>query len=161
MSLRIMVVLEAVLDVPPARHLEESNSFLLRATNVLSGGRRFKEMREEEALLDEINRNIPNYWAHSPETISSEDTIRLTQAERLHCAEQYVRLLIYRHRFSELVAERTSGSVEEEQTDAEREALVAAHNSALQIVGAHVHIAKKGLMTYCGAFLFLLFVLVY
>lgn len=107
-------------------------------------------MREEEALLDEINRNIPSYWAHSPETINSEDTIRLTQAERLHCAEQYVRLLIYRHRFSELVAERTSGPVEEEQTDAEREALVAAHNSALQIVGAHVHIAKKGLMTYYG-----------
>ena len=156
-SLRIMVVLEAVLDVPPARHLEESNSFLLRATNVLSGGRRFKEMREEEALLDEINRNIPNYWAHSPETISGDDTIRLTQAERLHCAEQYVRLLIYRHRFSELVAERTSGPVEEEQTDAEREALVAAHNSALQIVCAHVHIAKKGLMTYCEAFLFLFF----
>ena len=114
-------------------------------------------MREEEALLDDINRNIPKYWAHSPETINSEDTIRLTQAERLHCAEHFVRLLIYRHRFSELVAERTSGPIEEEQTEAEQEALVAAHNSALQIVAAHVHIAKRGLMTYCKSFLSRLF----
>ncbi len=106
-----MVVLEAVLDVPPARQSDESNSFLFRAANVLSGARRFKEMREEEALLDDIHRNIPAYWAHSPETLNSEDTIRLTQAERLHCAEQFVRLLIYRHRFSEMVAERTSGPV--------------------------------------------------
>lgn len=148
-SLRIMVVLESVLDVPPPRQSDESSSFLLKAANVLSGARRFKEMREEEALLDCIHRNIPPHWAHSPETLASDDTIRLTQAERLHCAEQYVRLLIYRHRFSELVAERTSGPVEEEQTDAEKEALISAHSAALQIVGAHLHIAKKGLMTYC------------
>ncbi|KAF8191290.1 fungal-specific transcription factor domain-containing protein [Pholiota molesta] len=140
----------AVLDVPPARQSEDSSSFLLRATNVLSGVRRFKEMREEEALLDDIHRKIPAYWSHSPETLNSEDTIRLTQAERLYCAEQFVRLLIYRHRFSEMVAERTSGPVEEEQSEAEKEALLAAHNSALQIIGTHVHIAKKGLMTYYG-----------
>ena len=150
-SLRIMVVLEAVLDVPPGRQSDDSNPFLLRATHVLSGGRRFKEMRDEEALLDEIHRKIPSYWAHSPETMNGEDTIRLTQSARLHCAEHFVRLLIYRHRFSELVAERTSGPVAEEQTELEKEALVSAHNSALQIIGAHVHIAKKGLMTYCSS----------
>lgn len=149
-SLRIMVVLESVLDVPPARQSDDSNSFLLRATNVLHGFRKFKPMREEEALMDELHREIPTYWAHSPETLASEDTIRITQAERLHCAEQFVRLLIYRHRFSEYVAERTNGSHEEEQTDAEKEALVAAHSAALQIVAAHVNIAKKGLMTYYG-----------
>ncbi|KAF9449160.1 hypothetical protein P691DRAFT_812963 [Macrolepiota fuliginosa MF-IS2] len=149
-SLRIMVVLESVLDVPPTRQSDDSNSFMLRATTVLHGVRKFKHMREEEALLDEIQQNIPAYWAHSPETLASEDTIRVTQAERLHCAEQFVRLLIYRHRFSEYVAERTSGPHEEEQTDAEKEALVAAHNAALQIVAAHVNIAKKGLMTYYG-----------
>ncbi|KAJ3552687.1 hypothetical protein NP233_g12820 [Leucocoprinus birnbaumii] len=149
-SLRIMVVLESVLDVPPARQSDDSNSFLLRATNVLHGVRKFKPMREEEALMDEIHQGIPAYWAHTPETLASEDTIRITQAERLHCAEQFVRLLIYRHRFSEYVAERTNGSHEEEQTDTEKEALVAAHNAALQIVAAHVNIAKKGLMTYYG-----------
>ncbi|XP_006456252.1 hypothetical protein AGABI2DRAFT_228126 [Agaricus bisporus var. bisporus H97] len=149
-SLRIMVVLESVLDVPPARQSDDSKSFLLRATNVLYGIRKFKPMREEEALLDEIHRDTPAFWAHTPETVNSDDTIRLTQAERLHCAEQFVRLLIYRHRFSEYLAERTNGTHEEEQTDAEKEALIAAHNAALQIVAAHVNIAKKGLMTYYG-----------
>ncbi|TFK19760.1 nuclear protein [Coprinopsis marcescibilis] len=148
-SLRIMVVLEAVLDVPPSRQ-DDSNSFLLKATNVLSGVRKFNPMREEESLLDEIHRSIPPYWAHSAETLASDDTIRLTQAVRLHCAEQYARLLIYRHRFSELVAERTNGPVEEEQTDQEKEALVAAHNAALQVITSHLHVAKKGLMTYYG-----------
>ncbi|KAF8900686.1 fungal-specific transcription factor domain-containing protein [Gymnopilus junonius] len=118
----------AVLDVPPDRPSEDASSFLNRAA----------KMRQEEALLDDIHRNMPAYFSHSPETLNSEDTIRLTQAARLHCAEHFVRLLIYRHRFSEL------------QTEAEREALIAAHNSALQIVTTHVHIAKKGLMTYYG-----------
>jgi len=48
------------------------------------------------------------------------------------------------------VAERTSGPVAEEQTEVEKEALVSAHNSALQIISTHVHIAKRGLMTYYG-----------
>jgi hypothetical protein len=155
-SVRIMVVLESVLDVPPARHSDDSHSFLLKATNVLSGVRKFNPMREEEALLDEIHRSIPPYWAHSAETLACDDTIRLTQAVRLHCAEQFARLLIFRHRFSEMVAERTNGPNEEEQTDQEKEALIAAHNAALQIIGSHLHIAKKGLMTYCtcGTFSF-------
>ncbi|KAJ2933017.1 hypothetical protein H1R20_g4063, partial [Candolleomyces eurysporus] len=155
-SVRIMVVLESVLDVPPARHSDDSHSFLLKATNVLSGVRKFNPMREEETLLDEIHRSIPPYWAHSAETLACEDTIRMTQAVRLHCAEHFARLLIYRHRFSEMVAERTNGPTEEEQTDQEKEALIAAHNAALQIIGSHLHIAKKGLMTYCtyGAFSF-------
>ena len=148
-AVRIMVVLESVLDVPPARMSEDPTSFLLRATNALSGARRFKEMREEEALLDEVHRSIPGYWSHTLETLSSEDTIRLTQAVRLHCAEHLVRLLIYRHRFSELIAERTNGVVPDEQTNVETAALIAAHNSAVQIIAANVDIAKKGLMTYC------------
>ncbi|GLB40905.1 putative fungal specific transcription factor [Lyophyllum shimeji] len=149
-SLRIMVVLESVLDVPPARSSSDSSSFLLRATHVLSGSRRFREMREEEALLDEIRHSIPPYWAHSAETLASDDTIRLTQAERLHCAEHFVRLLIYRHRFSEHMAERTSGGSDEPPGEQEKAALVAAQTSALQIITTHLHIAKKGLMTYYG-----------
>lgn len=152
-SLRIMVVLESVLDVPPIRSQSDSSSFMLRATTVLSGSRHFRDMRDEEALLEDIHRSIPNFWAHTTETLASDDTIRLTQAERLHCAEQYVRLLIYRHRFSELMAERTSRNIEEEPSDQEKEALVAAQNSALQIISAHLHIAKKGLMTYCTSLL--------
>jgi hypothetical protein len=149
--LRIMVVLEGVIDVvvPSRRRFCDSSPFLLRASVLLSAPKPHHGLREEEALLDEIHRSIPLYWSHVPETLANDDTIRVTQAERLHCAEQYVRMLIYRHRFSELVAERTCSGGEEDQTDAEREAVVGAHSCALQIVAAHLHVASKGLMTYC------------
>ncbi|KAJ6598152.1 fungal-specific transcription factor domain-containing protein [Mycena vulgaris] len=152
-ALRILVVLESVLDVPPARDAGAAGgAFLVRAGALLGGARRVRELREEEALLDEVHRGVPPFFAHTAETLASEDTIRLTQAVRLHCAEQFVRLLIYRHRFSELVAERTAGVGVEvpPQGEVERDAMVKAHFSALQIVAAHLLIAKKGLMTYYG-----------
>ncbi|KAJ7256231.1 fungal-specific transcription factor domain-containing protein [Mycena haematopus] len=154
-ALRILVVLESVLDVPPARPPAPAGdgAFLLRASALLGGARRVRELREEEALLDEVHRGVPAFFAHTPETLASEDTIRLTQAVRLHCAEQFVRLLIYRHRFSELVAERTAAAdpaMRPPQSEVERDAMVKAHFSALQIVAAHLLVAKKGLMTYYG-----------
>lgn len=149
--LRIMTVMESVVDVPPSRNLGDTSPFLLRASSVLSGGQRRKELREEEALLDDIHQSIPAYWSHSSETLASSDVIRITQAERLHCAEHYVRMLINRHRFSDLVAERVyNGTGEDEQSELEREATAAAHSCALHIVSAYLHIAAKGLMTYCG-----------
>lgn len=148
-AMRIMVVLESVLDAPPVRLADDPSSFLIRATSVLLGGRRSKVMREEEALLDDIHRSIPAFWAHTPDSMSSEDIIRVTQTVRLHCAEHFVRLLIYRHRFSELIAEKTKRPSSDEQTEAERAALIAAHNSAVHVITANVNIAKRGLMTYC------------
>jgi len=148
-SLWIMVVLESILDVPPACKSDQSDSFLLCATNLLHGMWKFRLMWEEEALLDEIHKKIPVYWAHSPKTLASKDKIWLTQAEHLHCAKQFVWLLIHCHRFSEYFAERTSGVCDEEQTVAEKEALIAAHEAALQVVSAHANIAQQGLMTYC------------
>lgn len=151
-ALRIMIVLESVLDVPPLR--QTSSPFLARATAILSGMKIFSELRDEESLLDEVNRSIPPFWANSPETLASEDTIRLTQAQRLHCAEHFVRMLIYRHRFTQRVAERMNGDEDQKQNQSteERDAMISAHKSALQIIAAHVHIAGKGLMTYCTVF---------
>ncbi|KAK7062689.1 hypothetical protein VNI00_000177 [Paramarasmius palmivorus] len=124
-SLRIMMVLESVLDVPIPR--PASSPFMRRG---------FSELREEEALLDEIHRSIPPFWTQSAETNTSSEC------------------LIYRHRFSQRVGERLTGGADEEQkqkqTDAEKEAMIAAHASALQIIATHVHIAGKGLMTYYG-----------
>jgi len=148
---RIFVVLESILDVPPSRNFGDGSPFLTRATTILTGFRRHKELREEEALLDEVCRAIPSHWSHSPETMASDDVIRVTQAERLHCAEQFVRMLIQRHRFSEIVAEKTYNLISiEEQGDAECEAMRVAHSCALQLVSSHLHIATKGLMTYYG-----------
>lgn len=150
-AIRIMVVMESVVDIPPPRHRTgDSSPFLLRAAGVLSGHMRPKDLREEESLLDKIHRSIPPYWAHTSETLASDDVIRVTQAVRLHCAEQLVRMLIHRHRFSNFVAERVySGSVEEELADVEQEAMTAAHACALQIISSHMQVAAKGLMTYC------------
>jgi len=151
-TIRIMVVMESVLDIPPPRRRTgDSSPFLLRAAGVLSGHMRPKDLREEGGLLDKIHRSIPPYWAHTSETLASDDVIRVTQAVRLHCAEQFVRMLIHRHRFSNLVAERVySGSTEEELSDFEREAMAAAQACALQIISSHMQIAAKGLMTYYG-----------
>ncbi|EIW56190.1 uncharacterized protein TRAVEDRAFT_128689 [Trametes versicolor FP-101664 SS1] len=147
---RLFIVLESVIDVPPSRP-GDGSPFLARASAVLTGFRRGKELREEEALLDEIARAVPAHWAHSVETMTSNDVIRVTQAERIHCVEQYVRMLIYRHRFSENVAERMHNHVpDSDQGEAEIEAMRAAHSCALQIISSHLHIAAKGLMTYYG-----------
>ncbi|KAF7313955.1 P-type phospholipid transporter [Mycena chlorophos] len=149
-SIRILVVLERVLDVPPPR---DSGSYLARVA-ALGGSRGSRrELLDEEALLDEAHLSVPPYFAHSPETLGSDDTIRLTQSVRLHCAEHFVRLLIYRHRFSELVAERTApvdAALRPPQSQLERDAMIKAHFSALQIVTSYLLVAKKGLMTYYG-----------
>lgn len=154
-SVRVFVVLESVLDGPPSRSFGDGSPFLTRATSILTGFRKPAGMREEEALLDEICNSLPPYWAHSVETMASGDVLRVTQAERIYCAEQFVRMLIHRHRFSEMVAERSvKESGLEEQSEAECEAMTAAQACALQIISSHLQIAAKGLMTYCEKLFF-------
>ncbi|KAH8112468.1 fungal-specific transcription factor domain-containing protein [Phellopilus nigrolimitatus] len=87
-----------------------ASPFLARAAGVLAGGPlaapREKDLRAEEALLDDVLRALPSAWAHTAETMASADVLRVTQAERLHCLEQFVRMLIQRHRFSRRVAKK-------------------------------------------------------
>ena len=148
--LRVYVVLESILDGPPSKHFGDNSPFLTRATSILSGFRRRTDLREEEILLDDIVQSLPPFWAHSVETMASGDVLRVTQAVRIHCAEQFVRMLLYRHRFSEMVAERAlRGAGPGEQGEAECDAMRAAQACALQIISSHMQIASKGLMTYC------------
>jgi hypothetical protein len=147
--IRLAIVLELVLDTPPTRpQTEGQKSFLSQATALLSGFKHNQELRDEEALLDQVAHSVPPHWANTPETMASEDVVRVTQAERLFCFEQYVRMLIHRHRFAAHVTRRTiEGTME--QSVQEKEAINAAHGCALQIVGAHLNVATRGLMTYC------------
>lgn len=147
-TLRYYVVLESVLDLPPSLNAS-SSTFLARASKVLSGFGRNTDMREEEMMLDELRRNLPQYWAHTPETIASDDVIRVTQTVRLHCLERFIVLLIYRHRFSNFVAQRTLGSGDVEPSLEEKETLKACYTCARELIAAHLHTATKGLMTYC------------
>lgn len=146
--LRLLVVLESVLDTPPPKDFGDTSTFLKRATSTLSGFRRHKGLREEEAWLDEVCSAIPAYWRHSPDTLASEDVIRVTHAERIYCLSLFIRMLIMRHRFSDLVAERAADN-EQEQSDRERDAMTVAHSVALQLISTHLQVAQKGLMTYC------------
>jgi hypothetical protein len=147
--LRLLVVLESVLDAPPPKDFGDASTFLKRATSTLSGFRRHKGLREEETLLDEVCSALPAYWRHSPDTLVSEDVIRVTHAERIHCLSLFIRMLIMRHRFSDLVAERAV-HCEQEQSDRERDAMTVAHSVALQLISAHLQVAQKGLMTFYG-----------
>ncbi|THH07519.1 hypothetical protein EW145_g3327 [Phellinidium pouzarii] len=155
--LRLSVLLEAVVDAPHVSgSIHTSSPFLARAASVLSekggnsgGG---TDLRAEEALLDDVLRTLPPFWAHTAETMASADVLRVTQAKRLHCLERFVRMLIERHRFSRRVAARmrVGAQGESEQTEAEREAMLACHSCAVELVHAHTQVAKKGLMTYYG-----------
>lgn len=145
---KVFVVLESVLNRMSLNPVGRASPLFVRAANMASGGAHSQELVEEESLLNEICQGISPHWTYSVETMSSGDVIRVTQAERFHCVEQFVRMLIHRHRFQELLAERWyNGS--EEQLEAEMKAIVDAHTCTLQIVTAHIHIATKGLMTYC------------
>ncbi|EMD32360.1 hypothetical protein CERSUDRAFT_118728 [Gelatoporia subvermispora B] len=146
--IRVFVVLEAIVDVPPPPG--GNSPFLARAASALGNRKRDAELREAEALLDEIVRTTPPYWAHSVDTMTSPDVLRITQSQRLHCAEQFARMLIHRHRMSELVAERMQSGGQTEQGEAECDAMRQAHSCALQIISSHMQTASKGLMTYFG-----------
>lgn len=153
---RYYVVLEAVLDAPPARGFGDGSPFLKGAMSILSGFRRHNELREEEAVVDQLSASIPAHWMPGPDARASSDVLRVTHAERLGCIDAFVRMLIARHRFSECVAARVQlghggGG---EQSDAEREAMAAAHAHALRLIAEYLQVATKGLMTYCARLVF-------
>ncbi|KAF8259235.1 fungal-specific transcription factor domain-containing protein [Lactarius quietus] len=147
--LRLLVVLESVLDTPPPKDFGDTSSFMRRATTTLTGFRRHKGLREEEILLDEVSFAVPMYWRHSPDTLASEDVIRVIHAERVYCLSLFIRMLIMRHRFSDLVAERAATG-ELDQSEQERDAMTVAHSAALQLISTQLKIAQNGLMTYYG-----------
>jgi hypothetical protein len=133
--LRLLVVLESVLDAPPPKDFGHTSPFLRRAMSTLVGFRRHKGL-------------LPAYWQHSPDTLASKDVIRVTHAERVHCLCLFIRMPIMRHRFSDLVAERTANT-EQDQSDRERDAMTVAHSAGLQLISTYLEVAQKGLMTYC------------
>jgi len=149
---RLYVVLEAVLDTPPSGDTVLS-PFRARASSILSGFRRSNDLVEQEAFLDELMRELPSYWKPTLETSQSEDVLRIVHSHRIYCLEQFIRMLINRHRFSEYVRERTSRdepASEQVVTEGERSAMMASHNCALRIVEVHLTMASKGLMVYYG-----------
>jgi Fungal specific transcription factor domain len=116
-AIRYYVVLESVLDAPPSLN-PMTTSFLGAASMTLVGFRRSQDMHEEEALLDEAVAMVPAYWAIPPDggisAGNGEDVIQTTQTHRLHCMEQWVRMLIHRQRLTVAI---TNGADEDVSID--------------------------------------------
>jgi len=117
-AIRYYVVLESVLDAPPSLNPATSSSFLGMAGATLVGFRRSQDMHEEEMLLDEAVSMVPSYWAASADGSmiagNGDDVIQTTQTHRLHCLEQWVRMLIHRQRLTVTI---TNGIDEEVRID--------------------------------------------
>jgi hypothetical protein len=144
------IVLEGVLDTPPSRvHTDQPGSFLSRATVVCAGMKQNSDLVAEEALLEEAIQTIPAHWRYSSDTLSSGDIVRISQAERLHCFASYIRMLIYRRRFSIRAAKRVDHGIEGPQTEEERRAIHGVHAAASEIVAVHQSAVDRGLVTYC------------
>ncbi|KAG8936987.1 hypothetical protein FRC02_009124 [Tulasnella sp. 418] len=143
---RLYIIVEGVLDVHPVSNFSSpAMSFLARASSTLSGFRQSKDLREAESLLNYWCESLPAYWAVTAETMSSKDVVRITQAERLHCLEHFIRMLIYRYRFSIHMSNPSLANDEGKEV-----AMRMAQRSALQIIAKHLEISSLGLMTYYG-----------
>ncbi|KAJ9099999.1 hypothetical protein QFC19_005816 [Naganishia cerealis] len=146
--IRLHVVLEGVIDSCVTPSTFSSSPFLSRAASTISRRSvQANSLTEEEALLEEWVSLLPKHWHYDAETVESKDPIRITQAERLHCLEHLVRMIVYRHRFSGFVQIPAA-------TDEERARHLyyckKAMDSALTICANHVHISQRGMMTYYG-----------
>jgi hypothetical protein len=147
-AIRLHVVLEGVIDSSVQASAFPAGSFLAQASSVIAHrAPQSESLRDEEALLEEWTRILPKYWKYDSETANSRDPIRITQAERLHCLEHLVKMIIYRHRFSGFVLQ-PAATVEDRARHLEW--CKRAMQCALTIIADHVHISQRGMMTYYG-----------
>ncbi|EIW69098.1 hypothetical protein TREMEDRAFT_11471, partial [Tremella mesenterica DSM 1558] len=146
-AVRLHVILEGVLDAATQPSTFPTSPFLAKAAAIIARRSTTNDLGEEEALLAEWQKLLPRYWQYDSETATSRDPIRITQAERLHCLEHLVKMIIYRHRFSGFVAVPASTTEDRARhMDFCRKAM----QSALTIIADHVHISQRGMMTYYG-----------
>ena len=139
-TIRLHVVLEGILDIGSKASSFPGSPFLSKAAAHLS--RRYpqiEDLKDEEELVEEWRALLPKYWQYDADTTNSRDPIRITQAERLHCLEHLVKMLIYRHQFSGFV--NTPAATLEERTRL-KELCRKAMQCALTIIADHVHIVS-------------------
>ncbi|WVR04036.1 hypothetical protein IAU60_001035 [Kwoniella sp. DSM 27419] len=147
-TIRLHVILEGVIDSATRPSSFPTSPFLAKAAATIARRSPQNEsLQDELGLLEEWTKILPKYWHYDAETAASRDPIRITQAERLHCLEHLVKMIIYRHRFSGFVAMPASTAEERARhLDLCRKAM----QCALTIIADHVHISQRGMMTYYG-----------
>ncbi|KAM0749696.1 hypothetical protein T439DRAFT_326573 [Meredithblackwellia eburnea MCA 4105] len=109
-------------------------------------------------LIDNFASELPGDWTFSPAAINEANTIRFFQRTRAYALQQFIRLLIARHKLLFDVEKATtagdggsagSAGVEEEGS---AESLTLQHltQSALGIVGCYATIKARGRMKFFG-----------
>jgi hypothetical protein len=138
---------QGVIDSCVAPSTFESSSFLSKAASTISRRCQAGTLAEGEELLEEWVSILPKHWHYDVECVESKDPIRITQAERLHCLEHLVRMIVYRHRFSSFV--QAPAETDEEKA---RHLMYCrkAMDSALTICANHVHIVSQSCMIAQG-----------
>jgi hypothetical protein len=140
-------LLQGVIDSCVTPSSFSSSPFLSRAASTISRrSAQANSLTEEEALLEEWVSLLPKHWHYDVETVESKDPIRITQAERLHCLEHLVRMIVYRHRFSGF-AQIPAASDEERSRHLYY--CKKAMDSALTICANHVHIVSVESLDGC------------
>ncbi|CAG7851439.1 SubName: Full=Uncharacterized protein {ECO:0000313/EMBL:CCA71412.1} [Serendipita indica DSM 11827] len=148
-AIRYIVVLEAVLDGPPPLNPVSASSFLTMASTTLVGFRRNQLMQEEEALLDEAMSMVPSPWLYTADGTQNpidDDVIQTTQKHRLHCLEQWVRMLIHRQRLTVALF----NGADEEAGLTEVHEMIACYQSAVNLIHSQLQMATHALMGFFG-----------
>ena len=167
-ALRLFVVMESVLDTPPPSRPNRLG-FFAHAANTLTGFNRHTLLNEEEALLDEVVSAIDTYWQCTGEVDvgpgGGERVIQATQSHRLRCLEQWIRMLIHRHRLATAIAASEFNPTNDDVglaahvvftvltfffVQVETQEMIACQQAAINIIHSQLQMATHGLMGFFG-----------
>lgn len=59
--------------------------------------------QDELILLDHVTDGVPGDWVYTPATVADTDSVRFFQKTRVFAMQNFIRLIIARHRFSEML----------------------------------------------------------
>jgi hypothetical protein len=140
-----------------SERLPDSSSF---ASLLLPLPRTYR-VPDELDLLPRVTEGMPGDWAYTPSTVADPDSVRFFQKTRVFTLQHFIRLLVARHRFSELL-ERLGqdATASPDQWASAPAALPGAEGqsilqqitqSALGIIGTYCVIDARGRLGFFGA----------
>lgn len=103
-------------------------------------------------LLDNFARDLPGDWIFTPEAINDENTTRFFQRTRAYALQQFIRLLIARHKllYEVLVEQEGTTAATVVSGDAETFNLQQITQCALGIIGCYATIKARGRLRLFG-----------
>jgi hypothetical protein len=100
---------------------------------------------------------LPGDWSYTPTTVADPDSVRFFQKTRVFTLQHFIRLLVARHQFSELLESSGGDMASSEQwaatspTDTAQSILQQITQSALGIIGTYCVIDARGRLGFFGA----------